>query len=113
MIYSIEVFVFVEKTEVASYIQVAYSSMDQNISENGSKDERLLPSYEDGHGGVIVELEEPMDLNDFPLILRCSLAQWKLQVIMHSLCQHAAQAIVVFIFSESGNWITVLSIYKF
>lgn len=41
---------------------------------------RLLPSYDDEHGGVIVEMEESMDPDDFSVILRCSLSQWKLQV---------------------------------
>ncbi|KAI3456811.1 hypothetical protein Pfo_013474 [Paulownia fortunei] len=55
------------------------SLMDQQNFENGTKEVRLLPSYNDEHGGVIVEMEEPMDPNDFSGILRCSLSQWKLQ----------------------------------
>lgn len=82
--------------------------MDLNNSENGRKDARLLPSYGDEHGGVIVELEEPMNPDDFALILRCSLLQWKLQVIIHSWCQYAT---LVFLYArKSAKWrlITVL-----
>ncbi|PIN10248.1 NAD(+) diphosphatase [Handroanthus impetiginosus] len=53
--------------------------MDQAISENGVEKVRMLPSEDDEHGGVIVEMEEPMDPNDFSVALRCSLSQWKLQ----------------------------------
>ncbi|XP_057765468.1 nudix hydrolase 2-like isoform X2 [Salvia miltiorrhiza] len=48
-------------------------------SENGIEDALVLPSYEDEHGGVIVELKEPMDPTDFALILKTSLSLWKLQ----------------------------------
>lgn len=56
--------------------------MDQENIENGMKEVQVLPSCDDEHGGVIVEMEEPMDPNDFSVILRCSLSQWKLQVFM-------------------------------
>ncbi|KAL8469704.1 hypothetical protein ACS0TY_032518 [Phlomoides rotata] len=53
--------------------------MDQENFEDGTEVIRVLPSYDDEHGGVIVEMEESMDPNDFSVILRCSLSQWKLQ----------------------------------
>lgn len=61
---------------VFNFIQVSCSLMDQ------TEDAEVLPSNEDEHGGVIVEMMELMDPNDFALILRYSLSQWKLQVIM-------------------------------
>ncbi|KAH6822744.1 nudix hydrolase-like protein 10 [Perilla frutescens var. hirtella] len=67
------------KIEVASQIQGSCSLMDLAKFENGAKGGQVLPSYEDEHGGVIVEMKEAMDPNDFALILRCSLSQWKLQ----------------------------------
>lgn len=54
--------------------------MDRDNFEHGMEVVRLLPSYDDEHGGVIVEMEESMDPDDFSVILRCSLSQWKLQV---------------------------------
>ncbi|KAF7803869.1 Nudix hydrolase 2 [Senna tora] len=38
---------------------------------------KLLPSTNDDHGGVIVEMDEPMDSTSFISILRASLAHWK------------------------------------
>ncbi|KAL8033403.1 hypothetical protein ABFX02_13G156900 [Erythranthe guttata] len=53
--------------------------MDQTKFENGIEEVRMLPSFDDEHGGVIVEMEVPMDPNDFGVILRCSISKWKLQ----------------------------------
>ncbi|KAL1556178.1 nudix (nucleoside diphosphate linked moiety X)-type motif 2 [Salvia divinorum] len=53
--------------------------MDQDNSENGREDAPVLPSCEDEHGGIIVELKEPMDPTEFSLLLKSSLSQWKLQ----------------------------------
>ncbi|KAK4439698.1 Nudix hydrolase 10 [Sesamum alatum] len=53
--------------------------MDKATPENGIEEVQLLPFYDDEHGGIIVEMEEPMDPNDFSVILRYSLSQWKLQ----------------------------------
>ncbi|KAG8386019.1 hypothetical protein BUALT_Bualt03G0105500 [Buddleja alternifolia] len=53
--------------------------MDQAIFENGVKEVQLLPAYDDEHEGVVVEMDTLMDSNDFNVILRYSLSQWKLQ----------------------------------
>ncbi|KAL3643068.1 hypothetical protein CASFOL_013883 [Castilleja foliolosa] len=53
--------------------------MDQKILENRSYDVRVLPSVDDEHGGVMVEIKEPMDPNNFNMLLRCSLSHWKMQ----------------------------------
>ncbi|KAL7130798.1 hypothetical protein ABFS83_13G157200 [Erythranthe nasuta] len=53
--------------------------MDRTHFENGIEEVRMLPSFDDEHGGVIVEMEVPMDPNDFGVILRCSISKWKLQ----------------------------------
>ncbi|CAO2835753.1 unnamed protein product [Amaranthus hypochondriacus] len=38
---------------------------------------RLLPAINDDHGGVIVDMEEPMDSKVFLGVLRASMSQWK------------------------------------
>ncbi|KAL0443278.1 UNVERIFIED_CONTAM: Nudix hydrolase 10 [Sesamum latifolium] len=53
--------------------------MDKATSENGIEGVQLLPFYDDEHEGIIVEMKEPMDPDDFRVILRYSLSQWKLQ----------------------------------
>ncbi|CAN4103914.1 unnamed protein product [Withania somnifera] len=53
--------------------------MEHKLVQNGVKRVQLLPAVNDDHGGVIVELEEPMDPNVFHNMLRSSLRQWKLQ----------------------------------
>lgn len=91
---------------VFNFIQVSCSLMDQ------TKDAEVLPSYEDEHGGIIVEMKEPMDPNDFALMLRYSLSQWKLQVIMafhFGITESQATATCVLHDPKSAIWITVLS----
>lgn len=62
--------------------------MEEVIVENGAIKEQLLPSFNDDHGGVIVELKETMDPSNFHSRLRASLVQWKLQVSSDwQLCQ--------------------------
>lgn len=41
---------------------------------------KILPATNDVHGGVIVDLKEPMDSEDFATLLRSSLLHWKQQV---------------------------------
>ncbi|XP_031106738.1 nudix hydrolase 2-like [Ipomoea triloba] len=53
--------------------------MEQMFGKNGLKKVQLLPARNDEHGGVIVELQEPMDSNVFYSMLRASLVQWRLQ----------------------------------
>ncbi|KAL0399120.1 UNVERIFIED_CONTAM: Nudix hydrolase 10 [Sesamum radiatum] len=62
-----------------SQTSVAETSMDKATSENGTEEVQLLPFYDDEHQGIIVEMKEPMDPDDFGVILRYSLSQWKLQ----------------------------------
>lgn len=40
----------------------------------------LLKAVEDQHGGVIINIEEPMDSFDFASMLDVSLSQWRMQV---------------------------------
>ncbi|RZB51126.1 Nudix hydrolase 2 isoform F [Glycine soja] len=40
---------------------------------------KILPATNDVHGGVIVDLKEPMDSEDFATLLRSSLLHWKQQ----------------------------------
>lgn len=47
--------------------------------QHAVKKVQMLPAVNDDHGGVIIELEEPMDPNVFHSMLRSSLRQWKLQ----------------------------------
>uniref|UniRef100_A0A5B6ZRN9 Putative nudix hydrolase 10-like isoform X1 n=1 Tax=Davidia involucrata TaxID=16924 RepID=A0A5B6ZRN9_DAVIN len=53
--------------------------MDQVIVENGGQQVELLPAINDDHGGVIVEMKEPMDSKVFCTLLRASISQWKQQ----------------------------------
>ncbi|KAF3615088.1 Nudix hydrolase 10 [Capsicum annuum] len=54
--------------------------MEQTLVQNGAvKKVQFLPAVNDDHGGVIIELEKPMDPNVFHIMLRSSLRQWKLQ----------------------------------
>ncbi|CDP13716.1 unnamed protein product [Coffea canephora] len=53
--------------------------MEEVFVVNGVRKDELLPAFNDDHGGVIVELKEPMDSNNFRSRLRASLFQWKLQ----------------------------------
>ncbi|XP_059666560.1 nudix hydrolase 10-like isoform X2 [Cornus florida] len=53
--------------------------MDHIVAENGSHQVELLSAINDYHGGVIVEMKEPMDSNVFLVLLRASLSQWKRQ----------------------------------
>ncbi|XP_055824908.1 nudix hydrolase 2-like isoform X2 [Solanum dulcamara] len=53
--------------------------MEQMLVQNAVKKVQLLPAVNDEHGGVIIELEKPMDPNVFHNMLRSSLRQWKLQ----------------------------------
>lgn len=70
--------------EVAPYAKVVWSLMDEESPEYGIRRPRVLPFVNDEHGGIILEMEDPMDPNDFSVILRYSLSQWKLQVFKHS-----------------------------
>ncbi|XP_021905898.1 nudix hydrolase 2-like isoform X1 [Carica papaya] len=49
------------------------------VRENGVHDVKVLPAFNDKHGGVIVEMKEPMDPESFVALLRDSIALWRLQ----------------------------------
>ncbi|KAL3503624.1 hypothetical protein ACH5RR_038073 [Cinchona calisaya] len=54
--------------------------MEEVFVEDGAReDDQLLPAFNDDHGGVIVELKEPMEPDNFHSRLKASLFQWKLQ----------------------------------
>ncbi|XP_009764930.1 nudix hydrolase 10-like [Nicotiana sylvestris] len=54
--------------------------MEKILAQNKKiHDLLLLPSVNDEHGGVIVELKDPMDTNVFRFRLMASMKQWKLQ----------------------------------
>lgn len=47
---------------------------------------KLLTSTDDDYGGVIVELDQPMDSTTFVSILRASILHWKQLVVFHISC---------------------------
>ncbi|XP_022855624.1 nudix hydrolase 2-like isoform X2 [Olea europaea var. sylvestris] len=53
------------------------------MGQNGVEDEvrkfRVLPACDDEHGGVIVDMKEPMGPTVFQAMLKASLSQWKLE----------------------------------
>ncbi|KAK9268861.1 hypothetical protein L1049_000626 [Liquidambar formosana] len=53
--------------------------MDQEVIENGCQQVEPLSAYNDDHGGVIVEMTEPMDPKVFDVVLGISLSQWRQQ----------------------------------
>ncbi|CAL5405320.1 unnamed protein product [Camellia sinensis] len=58
---------------------VIFGLMDQVVAENGVQQVELLAAVNDDHGGVIVEMKEPMDSEVFLSRLRASISKWKLQ----------------------------------
>lgn len=52
------------------------------VFENGVEHIKLLKGINDEHGGVIVEMKEPMAPEVFVTVLRASLLQWKHQVFI-------------------------------
>lgn len=53
------------------------------VAENGGQMVQLLSAINDDFGGVIVEMKEHMDSNVFLTMLRASMSQWKLQVLLY------------------------------
>jgi hypothetical protein len=51
-----------------------------HLCENGFECVEILPSTNDAHGGVIVDLKDPMDPEIFATLLKSSLLQWRKQV---------------------------------
>ena len=55
------------------------STSNEN-DEQVSQDFKLLNAVNDRYGGVIVEVNEPIDSALFASVLRASIAQWRYQV---------------------------------
>ena len=45
---------------------------------------QILPGENDDHGGVVVNLEEHMDSDVFLTLLKTSMSQWTIQVLLFS-----------------------------
>lgn len=60
--------------------QLLCSLMGQNGVEDEVRKFRVLPACDDEHGGVIVDMKEPMGPTVFQAMLKASLSQWKLEV---------------------------------
>lgn len=56
--------------------------LGDHLCENGFEYVEILPSTNDAHGGVIVDLKEAMDPEVFAALLKSSLLQWKKQVFI-------------------------------
>lgn len=69
-------------TTVGSMSVSVNSSSMVDLCENGVHDDKLLPASDDVHGGVIVDMTEPMDPNIFLTMLRASISQWRQQVLI-------------------------------
>ncbi|GLT57476.1 hypothetical protein SLA2020_304440 [Shorea laevis] len=57
------------------------SADSSELCENGVWHGQLLPAVPDEHGGVIVDMQEPMDSESFLTALRASMLEWKRQGI--------------------------------
>ncbi|KAK7289587.1 hypothetical protein RIF29_03335 [Crotalaria pallida] len=53
--------------------------LGDRLCQSGFECVKILPSTNDAHGGVIIDLKEPMDSEVFATLLRSSLLQWKQQ----------------------------------
>lgn len=60
----------------------AAPSLGDHLCENGFECVEILPATNDAHGGVIVDLKESMDSQDFAALLKSSLLQWTKQVVI-------------------------------
>lgn len=63
----------------------------------------LLSAVDDDHGGVIVELKEPMDPAAFHTSLRASISNWRKQVIFSIMDIFSPLGCPVFCFSFLGT----------
>lgn len=61
------------------------STLEEGIFANGSEQIQLLKAVDDLHGGVIVEIEKPMDAEAFVPSLRASMSKWKQMVLQLSI----------------------------
>ncbi len=85
-------FCSVVKVGVTNPVPIRSMSTSKNSSstaaEMPAEEDRvkLLTSTDDNYGGVIVELDQPMDSTTFISILRASIAHWKQLVVFHNSC---------------------------
>lgn len=56
--------------------------MEQAPTAHEVQQVELLDATEDDHGGVIVEMDKPMNSEVFVPILRASISHWKQQVVI-------------------------------
>ncbi|GKV19364.1 hypothetical protein SLEP1_g29639 [Rubroshorea leprosula] len=55
------------------------SLLELEVWENGIPHGELLPATSDNDGGVIVDMQQPMDSDAFLTALRTSMLEWKKQ----------------------------------
>ncbi|PIA58314.1 hypothetical protein AQUCO_00500324v1 [Aquilegia coerulea] len=55
------------------------SGVEQVLVDNGPLQAQLLTAVDDDHGGVIVDLKEPMNSHDFTSSLKASMLNWRQQ----------------------------------
>ncbi|KAJ7963615.1 Nudix family hydrolase [Quillaja saponaria] len=60
-------------------VSASLSSLMDHLCENGVDCVEMLPAINDAHGGVIVDMKEPMDPKLFATLLRASISKWKEQ----------------------------------
>lgn len=65
-------------------------------NEEGQRGVEILRSVNDDHGGVIVELVEPMDAAVYGSSLRASISHWKQQVFNHCSYQLLSKYLLCF-----------------
>lgn len=53
----------------------------QAMSSGGVEQIQLLKGKEDNYDGVVVNMDEPMDPEDFVAALRASISQWRQKVV--------------------------------
>ncbi|CAA2995729.1 nudix hydrolase 2-like isoform X1 [Olea europaea subsp. europaea] len=66
-------------TDFQFWCYLCKSLMGQNGVEDEVRKFRVLPACDDEHGGVIVDMKEPMGPTVFQAMLKASLSQWKLE----------------------------------
>ncbi|CAJ2668329.1 unnamed protein product [Trifolium pratense] len=59
------------------YMSASSALLDEEVRYKGTIE--LLKAVEDQHGGVIINIDEPMDSYDFASMLEDSLSQWRTQ----------------------------------
>ncbi|XP_061346737.1 nudix hydrolase 10-like [Gastrolobium bilobum] len=60
-------------------VSPSQAPLGERLCDNGFECDDILPATDDAHGGVIIDLKEPMDTEVFVTLLRTSISQWKQQ----------------------------------